>query len=144
MALAMTLAAHPAGAVATTGAEQDVSASVTGLRSGRGVVLACLTALPAAFPDCRHDPAARKIHVAADKAGVMLHFGTVAPGTYAISVFHDENANGKLDKVILVPKEGYGFSRDAAVVMGPPRFSAAAFAVAAQPVHQTLKMRYMF
>jgi len=67
----------------------------------------------------------------------------VSPGRYAVSLFHDENANGKLDKMVMIPREGFGFSRDAPVHFGPPSFSAAAFDVGAMPVRQAIRMRYM-
>ena len=41
-------------------------------------------------------------------------------GTYAISLFQDENGNGKLDTAVFgIPTEKYGFSNDAQGVMGP-------------------------
>lgn len=144
------LLAEPAGAAAAEGdavsvpVRVTVSVTVTGLRSARGRVMACLTAMPAAFPDCRKDPAARHAIVAADTAPVELEFGAVAPGTYAVSLFHDENGNGKLDTMMAIPREGYGFSRDAKVRFGPPRFAAAAFDVGRGPVRQTIRMRYLF
>jgi len=40
-------------------------------------------------------------------------FKNIPDGTYAISLFHDENSNNKLDKNFLgIPKEGYGFSNN--------------------------------
>lgn len=51
-------------------------------------------------------------------------------GTYAVSVFHDENGNGELDKNLFgVPKEPYGFSNDAKGSLGPPSFEDAGFPV---------------
>jgi len=121
----------------------EVVVEVSGLRSAKGQVLACLTANPRAFPDCRDDAAARKLAVpAASAAG--LRFAAVPPGTYAVSLLHDENGNGKADMMLMLPREGYGFSRDAAVRMGPPRFAAAAFAVADRPLTMPIKMRYLF
>jgi len=122
----------------------DVSVTVTNLRSKKGMVMACLTGDPRAFPDCKRDPAAHRLIVPADTGGVVLDFGAVAPGQYALSLFHDENGNGKLDTVMLMPREGFGFSRDAKVRFGPPKFAAAAFAVEGAPQHQTVRMRYMF
>ena len=121
----------------------EVSATVTGLRSSKGRVLACLTARPKAFPDCARDPAARAVNVAAG-ASVELRFGEVPAGRYAISLFHDENGNGRLDRRLLMPREGFGFSRDAPVRFGPPSFAAAAFAVGGGQQHQAIRMRYMF
>jgi len=134
--------------VAATPPPQDVSVVVSGLRSDRGKVLACLTANPASFPDCGKEVGGRHLAVAVPvtvRAGgvVTLDFGAVPPGRYAVSLFHDENANGKLDKMVMIPREGFGFSRDAPVHFGPPSFSAAAFDVGAMPVRQAIRMRYM-
>lgn len=121
----------------------DVSVTIGGLRSERGQILACLTADPHTFPDCDRDPSARKATVAAT-GHVVIDFGPVPDGRYAISLFHDENGNGKLDKALMIPREGYGFSRDAPVRMGPPSFDKAAFAVAGQDARVTINVRYMF
>jgi uncharacterized protein (DUF2141 family) len=49
-------------------------------------------------------------------------------GVYAVSVFHDENMNGRLDKNVLgIPKEGYGASNNPRKSMGPPKFAEAKF-----------------
>ena len=70
-------------------------------------------------------------------------FRHVVPGTYAVSLFHDENANGRLDKTMGIPSEGYGFSRDAAIRFGPPKFDAAKVTVAAADVILPIKVRYI-
>ena len=141
---ALTLAAIAPlllGNMAASG--QDVSVTVTDLRSAKGKVLACLTADAKTFPNCDKDPKALAMTVNAGKT-VSFSFRGVKPGTYAIALLHDENGNGKADKTLMIPKEGFGFSRDAKVRMGPPKFTAAAFTVADQPVHQQIRMRYLF
>lgn len=133
-------------AVLLTGASPpgtDVTVSVTGLRNQKGKVLACLTANPKGFPDCTHDAGARRLVIPANAAG-RIDFGPVAPGIYAVALLHDENGNGKPDMMLVMPREGFGFSRDAPVRFGPPSFKSAAFQVGAAAVHQTIKMRYMF
>ena len=46
-------------------------------------------------------------------------FPGIEPGTYAVSLFHDENSNGKLDTNFLgIPREGVGASNDARDHMG--------------------------
>ncbi|MDT9013510.1 MAG: hypothetical protein RL671_794 [Pseudomonadota bacterium] len=120
----------------------EVSVVVTGLRNTKGQVLACLTAQPKGFPDCRKDPAAKQAIVPA-AATVRINFGPVPAGRYAISLIHDENANRKMDMALIMPKEGYGFSRDAPVTMGPPKFDKAAFDVAGTAVEQTARIRYL-
>jgi uncharacterized protein (DUF2141 family) len=120
----------------------SVTITVTNLRNARGIVQACLTALPDHFPDCSADPAAHHMSVNA-RAGLVLEFHEVPPGTYAVALLHDENGNGRIDRLLMVPREGYGFSRDAPVRMGPPSFEQAAFRVGTTPVSQTIRMRYL-
>ncbi|MFT3795753.1 DUF2141 domain-containing protein [Flavobacterium sp.] len=57
-------------------------------------------------------------------------FKDLPKGIYAVSVYHDENANGILDKNGFgMPTEGYGTSNDAKGFMGPPAFADAKFAL---------------
>jgi uncharacterized protein (DUF2141 family) len=52
-------------------------------------------------------------------------------GRYAIKIYHDENANGKLDtNFVGYPKESFGFSNDAMGRFGPPSFDEASFEIA--------------
>ena len=121
----------------------DVEISIEALRSDEGVVRACMTASPDLFPRCQGDDSAYSIVLPAGRA-TTLAFDDVRPGTYAIALLHDENDNGKADRALgMMPKEGFGFSRDAAVRMGPPKFKDAAFRVRGAPVRQTIRMRYM-
>lgn len=63
-----------------------------------------------------------------DTDNVKAVFPAIPAGTYAISIFHDENANGQLDSNFLrIPKEPYGFSNNAKATFGPPSFQEAAF-----------------
>ena len=131
----LTAAAVPSGTTVTV--------TVTDLRNAKGVVRACLTDDPRDFPDCKNEAHARRAITPAGKT-VTLHFENVPPGKYAIALFHDENNNNKLDRALLMmPKEGYGFSRDAKVVMAPPKFAAAAFIVGSDPLSLAIRMRYM-
>ncbi len=57
-------------------------------------------------------------------------FEALPDGEYAISVYHDENNNGKLDNNFLgIPKEDYGCSNNAKGFMGPPKWKDAKFVV---------------
>lgn len=118
-----------------------VEVSVTGLRSTKGQVLVCLTTNPKAFPDCSKDKSSVRMAVkAADAGDFLIH--APATGTYAIAVVHDENSNNKMDTAIFLPKEGFGFSRNPTITVGPPSFKAASFAVTGD-MRQSIKMKYM-
>jgi uncharacterized protein (DUF2141 family) len=61
--------------------------------------------------------------VKAFKGSVQVTFEDVPAGTYAISVMHDANQNGKLDyRTAGIPKEGFGFSNNALSKLGVPKF----------------------
>jgi uncharacterized protein (DUF2141 family) len=124
------------------GGSSSLTVSVSGLRSMKGNVLVCVTANPKFFPNCSKDPNSHRARVAARDAG-SIRFDSIAPGTYAAALMHDENANNKLDMAIMVPREGFGFSRNPTVVAGPPKFKSAAFPVAAGSASQSVKMKYM-
>ena len=122
-------------------APPTVEVSVTGLRNMKGQILVCLTTNPKAFPDCSKDKGSVRMAVKAANAG---DFTITAPatGTYAIAVVHDENSNNKMDVAIFLPKEGFGFSRNPAITVGPPGFKLASFAVTGD-TRQSIKMKYM-
>lgn len=55
-------------------------------------------------------------------------FENIPDGEYAISLYHDENSNNKLDTGWFgIPKEGYGCSNNAKGNMGPPQYEDAKF-----------------
>ena len=52
----------------------------------------------------------------------------VPPGNYAVQAFQDENYNDRIDRGLFgIPKEGVGFSRDARILLGPPKWRDAMF-----------------
>jgi len=62
-----------------------------------------------------------------DKSMVYT-FKDIPKGIYAISLFHDENSNNKLDtNFIGMPKEGYGFSNNIRHIFRPTTFDEAKF-----------------
>ncbi len=102
-----------------------------------------MTSDPELFPKCRGADGAHSLSVPASGM-VHLTFRNVRPGTYAIALLHDENGNGEADRALMMmPREGYGFSRDANVRLGPPDFGEAAFQVGQEPLSKTIRMRYM-
>lgn len=130
-------------AQAQSAAGADVVIAVSNLRNMRGTVRVCMTNNPRRFPRCNDDAGSHRLVVAAN-AAATVRFHNVAPGTYAIALLHDENDNGRADRALsMIPREGFGFSRDAPVRMGPPDFEDAAITVTSTELHQTIRMRYM-
>lgn len=57
-----------------------------------------------------------------------ITFEGLEEGIYAVSIFQDENDNGKLDtNFIGIPSEPYAFSNDAKGMFGPPDFKDCQF-----------------
>jgi len=141
LALAIGAAALTSAAEATE-SPAALEVSISGLRNMKGNVLVCVTANPRFFPDCSKDPKSFRATVPA-RDSAQVSFRGIAQGTYAIALVHDENGNSKMDMAIFLPREGFGFSRNPAIVTGPPKFKAAAFAIDAAEVTQQVKMKYM-
>jgi uncharacterized protein (DUF2141 family) len=104
-----------------------IHVEISGFHSDKGEAFCALFAPGKAFPsDAKAAVVRIKAPISHGKA--TCEFTDVAPGRYAVSVFHDENSNQKLDTNFLgIPKEGVGASNDAKGRMGPPKFDAAAF-----------------
>ncbi len=65
---------------------------------------------------------------------------SLAYGSYAAKAYHDENGNEVLDKGAFgIPREAYGFSRNARGRMGPPSYEDVRFALDAPTL--TLEIR---
>lgn len=128
--LAATLLAFSPGlSQVQPSADNLIHVDISGLRNDKGQVLCSLfsSAASADFPKKGEKALARaKSHISHGQA--TCEFPGVAPGTYAVSVFHDENSNGKLDTNFMgIPREGVGASNNAKGHFGPPKFDAAAF-----------------
>ena len=100
---------------------------IEGLRSARGQVICALFSSAEGFPKDRRKAVAR-VTSAISAGQARCDFVGIPPGMYAVSVFHDENSNGKLDtNLVGIPREGVGASNGAVGHLGPPKFNAAAF-----------------
>lgn len=71
-----------------------------------------------------------------------LCFPAPSPGTYALAVYHDRNANRKLDKTLLgLPDEPFGLSNNPVVSLGPPPHEDVAFEVPEGGVTITVQLK---
>ncbi|HNW83703.1 MAG TPA: DUF2141 domain-containing protein, partial [bacterium] len=70
-------------------------------------------------------------------------FKDIPFGTYAVSVWHDQNDNQKMEKSLIgIPKEGMGVSNDAKGKMGPPKFKDAKFVIDKEKTEISITLRY--
>ena len=61
------------------------------------------------------------------KVGLLID--DLEESNYAIAIFHDKNSNDKFDTFFSIPKEKFGFSNNARVFLGPPKFEDASIFV---------------
>lgn len=127
--------------VAATGPTAEIEVSIEKLRNHKGVLHLCLTREPSHFPDCKSDP--RAVTRSAPATGGPIRISGLAPGGYAVAIFHDENRNRKLDMLIGIPREGFGFSRNPVVRFGAPKFRQVRIDLRAGFTRETVRMQYL-
>lgn len=76
--------------------ENVIHVEIWGMRNSNGQVVCALYSSPEGFPKTSEKALAHVNSAISDKQAVC-EFPAIAPGTYAVSVFHDENSNGKLE-----------------------------------------------
>lgn len=104
----------------------DLEVEITGMTCNTGKVYLALYDKEDSFLIDDADTIKTNTLVSNHKA--IVKFKGIKRGEYAISLYHDENDNKKLDtKIFGIPKEPYGFSNNAAGFMGPPKFKDAKF-----------------
>lgn len=103
-------------------ARNVIHVTIDGLRTDKGQVICSLYSSAEGFPKNYRKAIAHSESMIASRHGDCTFLG-IPPGTYAISVFHDENSNGRLDTNFLgIPREGVGASNNARGHFGPPKF----------------------
>jgi uncharacterized protein (DUF2141 family) len=125
------------------GGSNSIKVVVAGLHSNVGEVDCALFGSAEGFPG-DYGKAIKTTKSKIENGQGVCTFSGVAPGDYAVSVFHDENGNGKLDTNFLgMPKEGVGASNDASGHFGPPRFDDARFSYKGGLQALTIHVRYL-
>ncbi len=64
------------------------------------------------------------------------------PGTYALAIYHDANANYRLDRNLFGPTEAYGFSNNPHIAFAPPSLSVVTFQAAAGDTTIHVRLHY--
>jgi uncharacterized protein (DUF2141 family) len=95
------------------------------VRDSVGNIRASLYREPDSFR--KEDKAFKVVSLPSKPGTLTLSFDGLAPGRYAVMVYHDANDDQKLNlRFGMFPTEGYGLSNNPKV-MGPPKFEDSAF-----------------
>lgn len=119
-----------------------VNVAVEGLRNSNGVVTLTLYPNdPTRFLKPRGSLYVTTVKARANLAHACIH--VPAPSTYGLALYHDENANGKIDRNGLgIPKEGFGFSNNPRIFLSAPSLAKVRFTVTGGGSHTRIKMKY--
>lgn len=120
-----------------------IRVEIDGFRSDKGQAMCALFSSAKDFPK-NGDKAIARAKSGVSHGKAVCEFPGVAPGRYAVSVFHDENSNSKMDTNFMgIPREGVGASNNATGHFGPPKFDAAAFQYAGGKLVLTITIIYL-
>ena len=120
-------------------AQADLEITIKNIREVKGSLRIGLFDNERDFP--KKAVVGKVIAVTADSLTVV--FTDLKPASYAVSVIHDENSNGKLDTNILgIPKEGFAFGNNAMGMFGPPSFKNAQVTISNTTAKQVIVLKY--
>ncbi len=142
--LALLLVANFAHSLSAKAAESEnhLNVRVVGMRNDKGNLNCSLFKPHQDFPTNNQHLARIATAPIANGTGTCEYTG-VAPGNYAVVVFHDEDSDGKFKRSALgLPQEGYGFSKDAPARFRAPKFNEASFPFAAGTSQILIHIRY--
>ena len=134
------LLSQPAQAdLALTG---DLSVAIEGLQNRQGVVCLRVFSGSQGFPS-DNVSVADQACVRIDDIPLTVTFRDLAFGNYAIALYHDSNGDGQFNRGAFgIPVEGFGFSNNPAIRMGPAEYEEAMFLWAGARTAITIQMQY--
>ena len=108
-------------------AQNSITIKVKNVQKRVGTIVADLCKNPDKFME----ESVKKITIAVPTDGeIMISFGNIPKGVYAVRLYQDVNKDGKIDTgMFSIPLEPFGFSNNATTLFGPPSFSDASFAL---------------
>lgn len=120
---------YPPASTALAKGTSGLSATIRGVVVGKGTLWCALHTGPQQFPGASPILDGTRTQ-AASADPLKCEFLGLPPGTYAVSVYQDEDDNGELDtNVFGAPTEGYGASRNELPATSAPTFEANAVSV---------------
>jgi uncharacterized protein (DUF2141 family) len=117
----------------------DLTVTVEGVHHAGKLILG-LYNYPDQWPQGK---ALYKVSVPATEGNVVYIFKQLPPGHYALTGFHDENDNGKMDySFIGLPEEGFFFSNDASPTFSTPKFDTCTIIITDAPAAITVHIQH--
>jgi len=127
----------------TTKEEYSLTIKVENLRNSKGVLQVSLYNKDGSIPDEQYKNYYRIQTTNIESGKVEITLKNLPKGRYAVNILHDENKNGKIDKGLILPKEGIGFSNYSSIgLTNRPNFRKASFNLF-QDKEVKVKMIYM-
>ena len=121
----------------------QLAVTISGLDEPQGQVCLNLFDSGSGFPGDREQAVATQCLVPSPELSVVAVFEDLAPGSYAVSVFHDANDDSEFNRNFVgMPTEGFGFSRNPDARTGAPEFGEAMVLVAGGETAIEIELTY--
>lgn len=105
-----------------------LTVEVENLRNSKGVLQVALYSKDGSIPDEQYKNYYKLQTTNIESGKAEITFKNLPKGRYAINILHDENKNGKIDKGLILPKEGIGFSNYQSIgLTNRPNYKKASF-----------------
>lgn len=128
------------GTIACAADMGKIIVEITGAKSDKGTMMVALVDKKETFLSDKPPLKGIKAPIKDNTSRVVLD--SLLFGEYAISVYHDENDNGKLDtKMFIIPKEPYGASNNAPSKYGPPKYEHAKFELKQDSLKKEIRLQ---
>ena len=116
----------------------SVRLEISGVETNKGRVYAALYSSKESY---MREPLASESAKVGEAETVAITFDQLPPGDYAVTLYYDENDNGKLDTGLFrIPKEKVAFSNNAWRRFGPAKWKDARFVLANGDLTMNIQM----
>lgn len=122
--------------------QNSLTVKVENLRNSKGTVQIALYNKDGSIPDEQYKNYFKMEKVTIINGTAQYTFPNLPKGNYAVNILHDENSNGKIDKGLILPKEGIGFSNYSSIgLTNRPNFKKASFEL---NQNKTIKVKVIY
>lgn len=123
-------------------AGSKITVVVNGFKNSNGNCIINLYNKSEGFPNS-NKLATKTITSKIKNNSAQIVFDNIEPGTYAVSILHDANSDGVMNKNMFgIPKEGYGASNNIIPSLSSPNFEDSKFEISNQDKTVVIKVKY--